>query len=54
MTERGDQTYFPRIDSSRTVFAGWRDMAEAVHAHGARFFIQLTAGLGRVGRPNAC
>ena len=53
VTERGNKTYFPRIDSSRTVFSGWRDLAEAVHAHGARFFIQLTAGLGRVGSPES-
>ena len=53
VTERGDKTYFPRIDSSRTVFAGWRDLAEAVHAYGSRFFIQLTAGLGRVGSPES-
>lgn len=51
VTERGNKTYFPRIDSSRTVFSGWRDLVEAVHAHGSRFFIQLTAGLGRVGSP---
>jgi len=53
VTERGDKSYFPRIDSSRTVFAGWRDLAEAVHAYGSRFFIQLTAGLGRVGSPES-
>jgi len=51
VTERGGKTYFPRIDSSRTVFSGWRDLAESAHAYGARFFIQLTAGLGRVGSP---
>ncbi len=44
-------TYFPRIDRSRTVFAGWRDLAAACHAHGSHFFIQLTPGLGRVGNP---
>ena len=53
VTERGDKTYFPRIDSSRTVFSGWRDLAEGVHAYGSRFFIQLTAGLGRVGSPES-
>ncbi|MCE1253321.1 MAG: FAD-dependent oxidoreductase [Anaerolineae bacterium] len=53
VTERGDKSYFPRIDSSRTVFAGWRDLAESVHAYGSRFFIQLTAGLGRVGSPES-
>ncbi len=51
VTERGDLSYFPRIDRSRSVFAGWRDIATACHAHGARFFVQLTAGLGRVGSP---
>jgi NADH:flavin oxidoreductases, Old Yellow Enzyme family len=51
VTELGDLSYFPRIDRSRTVFAGWRDIAERCHAHGARFFVQLTAGLGRVGSP---
>jgi len=49
--QSGGQTYFPRINGSRGVAAGWRDLAESVHAHGARFFIQLTAGLGRVGSP---
>ena len=53
VTERGNKSYFPRIDSSRTVFAGWRDLAETVHAYGSRFFIQLTAGLGRVGSPES-
>ena len=49
--EPGKLTYFPRIDRSRTVFAGWRDLAQGVHSHGANIFIQLTAGLGRVGNP---
>lgn len=53
VTERGNKSYFPRIDSSRTVFSGWRDLAESVHAYGSRFFIQLTAGLGRVGSPES-
>jgi len=53
VTERANKTYFPRIDSSRTVFSGWRDLVETVHAHAARFFIQLTAGLGRVGSPES-
>ena len=51
VTELGDLTYFPRIDRSRSVFAGWRDIAARCHAYGARFFIQLTPGLGRVGSP---
>jgi len=53
VTERGNKTYFPRIDSSRTVFSGWRDLAESVHAYGSRFFIQLSAGMGRVGSPES-
>ena len=53
VTERDGRSYFPRIDSSRTVYSGWRDLAETVHAYGSRFFIQLTAGLGRVGSPES-
>ncbi len=49
--ELGDLSYFPRIDRSRTVYSGWREVAAGVHAGGAHFFIQLTAGLGRVGNP---
>jgi 2-enoate reductase len=51
VTEPGERSLFPRIDGGRTVFSGWRSIAEAVHAFGARFFIQLTPGLGRVGSP---
>ena len=51
ITELGELTYFPRIDRSRSVFAGWRDLARGVHAYGSRIFIQLTPGLGRVGNP---
>ncbi len=47
----GGAAWFPRIDGSRAVLAGWRDLVEAVHAFGSRFFIQLTPGLGRVGSP---
>jgi 2-enoate reductase len=47
----GELSYFPRNDRSRTVYSGWRDLAAMCHAHGAAFFIQLTAGLGRVGNP---
>jgi 2-enoate reductase len=49
--QRGGLAFLPRINGSRSVFAGWRDLAGSIHAHGARFFIQLTAGLGRVGSP---
>lgn len=51
VTEPGDRSLFPRIDRSRTVWTGWRILAEAIHAYGAHFFIQLTPGLGRVGSP---
>ncbi|MDR1948477.1 MAG: NAD(P)/FAD-dependent oxidoreductase [Spirochaetaceae bacterium] len=51
ITELGELSYFPRIDRSRSVFAGWRDLAQGVHSFGARIFIQVTPGLGRVGNP---
>ncbi len=51
VTEQGKLSYFPRIDRSRTVLAGWRDLAQGCHAYGSRIFIQLTPGLGRVGNP---
>ncbi len=51
LIELGDLTYFPRIDRSRTVFSGWRNLSAKCHAHGANIFIQLTPGLGRVGNP---
>jgi len=51
ITELGELSYFPRIDRSRSVFAGWRDLAQGVHAFGAKIFVQFTAGLGRVGNP---
>lgn len=51
LIELGDLTYFPRIDRSRTVYAGWRDLAAMCHSHGSKIFIQLTPGLGRVGNP---
>jgi 2-enoate reductase len=51
ITELGHLSYFPRIDRSRTVFSGWRDLAQGCHNYGARIFIQLTPGLGRVGNP---
>lgn len=49
--EKGGLSYFPRISGSRTFWSGWRDVVRAVHPYGARFFIQLSAGLGRVGSP---
>lgn len=52
VSEDNDTTYFPRIDSSsRTRLAGWRDLTSAVHSYDSKIFIQLTAGLGRVGSP---
>lgn len=51
VTELDGLTYFPRIDRSRTVMPSWRDLAQGVHAYGSRIFVQLTAGLGRVGNP---
>ena len=49
--EPGDLVYLPRIDGSRSVLAGWRALAQRIHAHGAKFFIQLSPGAGRVGSP---
>ncbi|MDR1537268.1 MAG: FAD-dependent oxidoreductase [Clostridiales bacterium] len=51
ITELGELSYFPRIDRSRTVYMGWRNLAQGVHAFGAKIFVQLTPGLGRVGNP---
>ncbi|MDO5520653.1 MAG: NAD(P)/FAD-dependent oxidoreductase [bacterium] len=51
VTELDDLTYFPRIDRTRSVYSGWRDLAQGVHAYGSKIFIQVTAGLGRVGSP---
>jgi 2-enoate reductase len=51
VTEMDNLSYFSRIDRSRTNFSAWRDIAERCHGYVARFFIQLTPGLGRVGSP---
>lgn len=51
ITEVGKLTMFPRIDRSRTVLAGWRDLAQGVHAYGSKIFVQISPGLGRVGPP---
>ncbi len=51
VSEPGDLTLLPRVDRSRTVFPGWRSLTEGIHAHGAKFFIQLSPGLGRVASP---
>ncbi len=53
LTEKGGQTFLPRISRSRTVFSGWRDLAENVHSYGTHVFIQLTPGMGRVGPPDS-
>jgi 2-enoate reductase len=49
--EPGGLVYLPRLDGSRSVLAGWRDLADGIHAYGARFFVQLSPGAGRVGSP---
>lgn len=51
VTEKDELSYFPRIDRSRTNLVGWRNLSYAVHSYGAKIFIQLTPGLGRVGNP---
>ena len=52
LAEENNTTYFPRIDgSSRTRLSGWRDLTAAVKPYGSKIFIQLSAGLGRVGSP---
>lgn len=51
VTEPRVTSTFPRIDKTRTVLSGWRDLAQGVHAYGSKIFIQLTPGLGRVGPP---
>jgi 2-enoate reductase len=49
--EPGGLVYLPRIDGSRSVLAGWRALAQRIHAYGAKLFIQLSPGAGRVGSP---
>lgn len=51
VTAKEGQSMLPRITGSRTVFSGWRDLAESIHSFGAHFFIQITPGFGRVGPP---
>lgn len=51
VTEPRNTSTFPRIDGSRTLLSGWRDLAQGVHAYGSKIFVQLTPGLGRVGPP---
>jgi 2-enoate reductase len=41
----------PRIDRHRTKYSAWKALADGCHSYGARLFIQLTPGLGRVGPP---
>ncbi|MEJ2209426.1 MAG: FAD-dependent oxidoreductase [Anaerolineae bacterium] len=49
--EPGGLVYLPRLDGSRSVLAGWRDLAAGIHAYGARCFVPLSPGAGRVGSP---
>lgn len=42
---------FPRLDTHRSTYSGWKAIAEGCHAYGAKFFIQLAPGMGRVGNP---
>jgi len=51
VTEEGDLSIFPRIDRSRSNWTGWKLLARSIHSYGAKFFIQLSMGLGRVGSP---
>lgn len=52
LSEDNDTTYFPRIDgTSRTRLSGWMDLTSAIKPYGSKIFIQLSAGLGRVGSP---
>lgn len=51
VTELGKTSYFPRIDRTRTVMSGWRELVQSVHSYDSKIFVQLTAGLGRVGNP---
>ena len=46
ITELGKLSMFPRIDRSRTVFAGWRDLAQGVHAYGSKIFIRYSSDVG--------
>lgn len=51
VSEINKEVMMPKISGSRTLLSGWRSIAQNCHAYGSRFFIQLTAGLGRVGPP---
>ncbi|MCS3923152.1 oxidoreductase [Methanosalsum natronophilum] len=52
LLEDNNTTYFPRIDgTSRTRLSGWQDLTSSVRPYGSKIFIQLSAGLGRVGSP---
>ena len=51
LTEVGNRSLFPRIDRSRTFFSGWHTLVQNIHSFGARIFIQLSPGAGRVGSP---
>lgn len=51
ITGRWNDAILPRLEGSFTVHSGWQDLLASVHAYGARFFVQLTPGLGRVAPP---
>lgn len=51
LDEKNGLSILPRIHEHRTSFPGWRVLCERVHAWGAKIFIQLTPGAGRVGPP---
>ena len=50
LAEKNGLSMLPRVDQ-RSNWAGWRTLSESIHAYGALFFMQLTAGMGRVGSP---
>ncbi len=50
LAEKNGLSMLPRVDQ-RSNWAGWRTLSESIHSYGALFFMQLTAGMGRVGSP---
>lgn len=50
VTEKGNYSYFPRIDGTRTNFMGWRDLAQGVHARGQPHLHPADAGPGPCGQ----
>ncbi len=43
---------FPQINKTNSNICGWRNLAYEVHNYGAKLFVQLSAGFGRVGDPS--